>query len=132
MKLDITAIKAKLTPALAESIKCSKVRIIKYMNDCEELEKKKLIRCRRGDEGVSYRIPREVWNSLLPDLPEEKTTELSGKFDLSGGQIENISRKVEVDAIINGGGLAMDTLLQYCKDEIQNSFSTFKRIGFTA
>ena len=32
-----------LISKIAESIKCSKVRIIKYASECEELEKKKLI-----------------------------------------------------------------------------------------
>ena len=71
-----------------------------------------------------------IWNVLLPDLPEKEADELSGKFDLSGGQIENIARKIEVDSIINGGGLAKDTLMHYCKDEVYNSFNTSKRIGF--
>lgn len=71
-----------------------------------------------------------IWNALLPDLPEERAAELSGKFDLSGGQIENISRKVEVDAILNGNDLPVDTLVQYCKDETQNSFNSTKKIGF--
>jgi hypothetical protein len=72
-----------------------------------------------------------IWNSLLPDLPDDKAEELSRKFELSGGQIENIVRKIEVDAIINGEDLSMDTLAQYCKDEIQNGFNSGKRIGFT-
>jgi ribosomal protein S19E (S16A) len=71
-----------------------------------------------------------IWNSMLPDLPDEKAEELSKKFELSGGQIENIARKIEVDAIINESELCMDTLLQYCKDELQNGLSTGKRIGF--
>ena len=71
-----------------------------------------------------------IWNALLPDLPESNAAELSGKFELSGGQIENIARKVEVDAIINGSELCMEKLAQYCKDESQNGFNTSKRIGF--
>ena len=51
-------------------------------------------------------------------------------FELTGGQIENIARKLEVDAIISGNGLSMDTLVQYCKDEIKNSFNAAKTIGF--
>jgi len=70
-----------------------------------------------------------IWNSLLPDLPDDKASELSHKFELSGGQIENIARKLEVDAIINGSELCMDTLVQYCKDEIQNGLNTGKKIG---
>ena len=72
-----------------------------------------------------------IWNALIPDLPKEQAEELSCKFDLSGGQIENIARKIEVDAIIQGENLAMDTLLQYCKDEVNNSFNEkTKKIGF--
>jgi ATP-dependent Zn protease len=71
-----------------------------------------------------------IWNSLLPDLPDDNAAELSKKYELSGGQIENIARKVEVDAIINGSELCMNTLVKYCKDEIQNGLNTSKRIGF--
>ena len=71
-----------------------------------------------------------IWNALLPDLPEKDADELSGKFDLSGGQIENIARKIEVDSIINGGELAKDTLVHYCNDEVYNGFNKSKRIGF--
>jgi len=71
-----------------------------------------------------------IWNTLLPDLPQDKAKELSGRFELSGGQIENITRKIEVDSIIKGGEPSMDAILQYCKDESQTSFNTLKRIGF--
>jgi SpoVK/Ycf46/Vps4 family AAA+-type ATPase len=73
-----------------------------------------------------------IWNALLPDFPEDKAIELSGRFDLSGGQIENIARKIEVDVIINGGDLAADVLVQYCKDEIENGFNSSKKIGFAS
>ena len=71
-----------------------------------------------------------IWRTLLPDLPENKACELSGLFELSGGQIENIARKTEVDDIINGEGLSMDTLVQYCKSELQNNYVDEKKIGF--
>ena len=73
---------------------------------------------------------KSIWNSFLPDLPDEKAAELSAKYELSGGQIENIARKIEVDTIINGGDLCMDILLKYCKEESQNGFNSSKKIGF--
>jgi hypothetical protein len=73
---------------------------------------------------------KSIWNSLLPDLNEDNAAELSGKFELSGGQIENIARKVEVDAIINGESMCMDKLIRYCKDESLNSLYSSKKIGF--
>jgi len=72
-----------------------------------------------------------IWNALLPDITENMAVELSSKYDLSGGQIENIARKTEVDSIINGDNLSLETLKQYCKEEIQNSFNDkLKTIGF--
>ena len=72
-----------------------------------------------------------IWSSLLPGLPEESARELSSRFELSGGQIENIARKTTVDDILNGNGLSLDILVQYCKAEISSDFNAGKRIGFT-
>jgi SpoVK/Ycf46/Vps4 family AAA+-type ATPase len=71
-----------------------------------------------------------IWQSLLPELSESSVRELSKKFDLSGGQIENIARKNEVDAILSGDAFSVDTLERHCKDEHQNGINTAKRIGF--
>ena len=70
-----------------------------------------------------------IWNTMLPELPEELITDLSGKFDLSGGQIENIARKVNVDEILTGC-VPLATLIRYCNDEIKGKFNAIKRIGF--
>jgi len=84
---------------------------------------------------ITFEKPSEesrkgIWTALLPDLPEDKALELSRKFELSGGQIENIARKIEVDAIIDGSSLSMDTLMQYCREEMQNGLNNTKKIGF--
>jgi SpoVK/Ycf46/Vps4 family AAA+-type ATPase len=78
--------------------------------------------------GVESRLG--IWKSLLPDMPEAGIRELSRKFDLSGGQIENIARKNEVDAILSGDELSVATLERHCKDESQNGINAAKRIGF--
>ncbi|MDR1867100.1 MAG: ATP-binding protein [Treponema sp.] len=49
---------------IAESTKCSKIRIIQYMNEFDVLEKRKLICCCREYKSVSYRVPLEVINAL--------------------------------------------------------------------
>jgi SpoVK/Ycf46/Vps4 family AAA+-type ATPase len=73
-----------------------------------------------------------IWQSLLSDLPENQAAELSKRFELSGGQIENISRKVEVDWITEGTKTDIAALIQYCKAELQNDFNASKRIGFAS
>jgi hypothetical protein len=73
---------------------------------------------------------RGIWNSLLPGLSESEAEKLSRTFELSGGQIENITRKTEVDAVLSGNSLCMETLIQYCRDELRNSLVTANKIGF--
>jgi len=80
--------------------------------------------------GAESRV--NIWSTMLPELPADKAVYLSEKFELSGGQIENIARKIEVDAIINGDDLCMQMLTRYCKDESLNGFHAFKKIGFGA
>ncbi len=71
-----------------------------------------------------------IWNTLLPGLPQDTTKELSGSFELTGGQIENIARKIEVDSILKGSEPSMDVVVQYCRLERQNSLYASKTIGF--
>jgi len=71
-----------------------------------------------------------IWISMMPELKEENAEILSCKYELSGGQIENIARKIEVDAIINGEELDIEKLSAYCKEENLNGFTAKKTIGF--
>ena len=61
---------------IAESLQCSRVKILKYMKEFEELEKKKIIRCKRGTDGISFRIPSKFQESLILDQ-ELKTEEIN-------------------------------------------------------
>ncbi|MFP3040565.1 AAA family ATPase [Treponema primitia] len=52
-----------LISSIAEDIHCNMIRTLQYMNDLEGLEKKKLIRCSRGNS-VTYRVPWDVKNAI--------------------------------------------------------------------
>ena len=45
---------------LSEDVKCSTVRMIRYMNDIDTLEQREFIRCCRERDRISYRVPFEV------------------------------------------------------------------------
>ena len=46
---------------LSEDVKCSTIRILRYMNDIDVLESRELIRCcRERRSSLSYRVPLEV------------------------------------------------------------------------
>ena len=50
--------------------------------------------------------------------------------DISGGQIDNIVRKNEINEIIHGNKVNVKTLVEFCKEEtLSNQFST-TQIGF--
>lgn len=52
---------------LAEYMKCRIVRIIRYMPDIDELERRGLVRCSRSGHRPSYRVPIEVINAFKND-----------------------------------------------------------------
>ena len=52
---------------LAEYMKCRTVRIIRYMPDIDELERRGLVRCSRSERRSSYRVPIEVVNAFKND-----------------------------------------------------------------
>ena len=53
---------------LSNYVKCPTVRILRYMNEIDELEKKELIRCHRNTrgccKGISYRVPFDVIEAM--------------------------------------------------------------------
>jgi hypothetical protein len=60
---------------------------------------------------------KAIWKAQLPELRDEDAETLAGRYDFSGGQIENIARKRTVDSIIHAGKIDLETLNEYCSDE---------------
>ena len=71
----------------------------------------------------------QIWLSQFPFLSEDDARKLASDFDLSGGQIENIVRKQNIDSILSGAEPSYDTLCAYCREE-SSVKSQINRIGF--
>lgn len=71
-----------------------------------------------------------IWQSMLPTLTDADAHTLASQFDLSGGEIENITRKYTVNAILTGlDTIDLQAVTDLCHDErISNSPRT--KIGF--
>jgi SpoVK/Ycf46/Vps4 family AAA+-type ATPase len=65
----------------------------------------------------SYEAKASIWKSKLNFLSEKDAQNLAVEFDFSGGQIENISRKIFLDSVLLGKTYTLEDTLQYCKDE---------------
>ena len=71
----------------------------------------------------------QIWLSQFPFLSDDDARKLAASFDLSGGQIENIVRKQNIDSILSGEEPSYDTLCAYCREE-SSVKSQVNRIGF--
>lgn len=89
---------------------------------------------------IEFRKPahearRAIWQAMLPALPMADVEELAQRFELSGGQIENVVRKYTVDRVIEGEPenraiAAADRLNRYCMEELRYRADTRKKIGY--
>ena len=71
-----------------------------------------------------------IWQSMLSSLNDEQATELANRFDFSGGQIQNISRKQVINAIFSGKDeLDYDQIKLDCQNESVSRNSRGK-VGF--
>ena len=71
-----------------------------------------------------------MWREMIPVLNEEESRILAGKFDFSGGQIENIARHYTIGKILHGDSEdVVNTLSTYCESEKLES-NDKPRIGF--
>jgi SpoVK/Ycf46/Vps4 family AAA+-type ATPase len=72
----------------------------------------------------------QIWKSKMPHLSNEDCEWLASQFDFSGGQIDNIVRKNEINEVIHGIKVDLEMLIVYCKEETLNSYFSRNQIGF--
>ena len=64
---------------------------------------------------------RHIWKAMLPDLTDDQLLLLSERYDFSGGQIENISRRrIISDILADRDELDMEGIVRYCDSEQLN------------
>lgn len=68
-------------------------------------------------ENPKLETKMKIWRNKIEDLSEADARRISEQFDLSGGQIENIRRKITLDEILYGNKPNIDTILDFCKKE---------------
>ncbi len=71
-----------------------------------------------------------IWREMIPALTDDDARTLSGKYEFSGGQIENIARRHAIGKILHGESESLlNELLGYCDDE-KIETKEKKAIGF--
>ena len=73
---------------------------------------------------------KRIWMSMIPELNEEDASILASQFDLSGGEIENIVRKLSVNAILSGDEeIKLSAIIEICLHE--RISATHRSVGFS-
>lgn len=78
----------------------------------------------------SIKAKSQIWKTKMPNLSLKDCELLATQFDFSGGQIDNIVRKNEINEIIHGKKVNVKMLLEFCKEETLNNQLFKTPIGF--
>ncbi len=81
-------------------------------------------------ENPGIEIKSKIWRSKIPKLTTQEATELAERFLLSGGEIENIVRKIAMEEILTGAISSFEQILSYCDIEKFRKKEDRVRIGF--
>ncbi|MCF6365058.1 MAG: AAA family ATPase [Bacteroidales bacterium] len=71
----------------------------------------------------------KIWKSKLKGLTKEEYDLLNTKFDLTGGQIDNIVRKINMYEVLNGRLPSLTKITEFCETEKLSNKDT-AQIGF--
>ncbi len=74
-------------------------------------------------------IKAKIWKLKLPKLTSSNCKLLASQFDFSGGQIDNIVRKNEIEELIHGATVNFQSIYDFCKEEMLGNQKI--QIGFT-
>ena len=75
-------------------------------------------------------VRQQLWRSMMPALSDADAHVLANGYDFSGGQIENISRKATINAILHGEAANdLVRLTQYCNAERLDNTNR-RKVGF--
>ena len=76
-------------------------------------------------------VRKKIWKSMISDISEDDASKLADEFDsFSGGNIENISRKVAIDYVLTANRPSYDSLVKYCQEESLSGRENRSRIGY--
>ena len=81
-------------------------------------------------ENPSTEAKTSIWMNKLTWLDKNSAIDFAQSYDFSGGQIDNIVRKIALNEVINGEHPAISEIHEMCKcEKIENPNGT-KRVGF--
>lgn len=81
-------------------------------------------------ENPSTEAKASIWMNKLSWMDEKSANDFAQKYDFSGGQIDNIARKIAMNEVITGERPDMAEIMSMCNSEKIDTNESAKRIGF--
>ncbi|MEY4573371.1 MAG: hypothetical protein RLZ10_2655 [Bacteroidota bacterium] len=78
----------------------------------------------------SIETSTKIWQKAFPNLTNDECQKFASQFHFSGGQIDNIARKCEIEYLLNGEFPSTEIMEEFCLKEILIHTKTANRIGF--
>ena len=78
----------------------------------------------------SVGVKAKIWKSMIEDITEDDAERLASQYSFTGGQIENITRKLDVDYILSGSAPDMEKIIDLCREEGIQKENGKTKIGF--
>lgn len=75
-------------------------------------------------------VRKSIWARKLPWLPPSAIEDLAERFELSGGQIDNIASLCLIDRILDDHNPSLDEIVAYCHEQTPEKEGRRNRIGF--
>ena len=73
----------------------------------------------------------QIWQAMIPPSNDADASYLAGKYDFSGGEIENIARHFTIQTILHGKSENMiKSLAEFCESERLEGSRSKRKIGF--
>lgn len=82
-------------------------------------------------DNPSAKIKAKIWQSKLNWMQPEFASSVAKEYSFSGGEIDNIVRKITMKEVITGIRPDENAILQFCKEEKLMSTKSRNYIGFT-
>ena len=81
-------------------------------------------------ENPSVEAKTSIWMNKLSWLDEKDAKAFAQEYDFSGGQIDNIVRKIAMNEVITGERPALTEIHDMCRSEKIDNQNGAKRVGF--
>ncbi len=78
----------------------------------------------------SIKAKESIWRDKIPSLSSEQAAELAASYEFSGGEIDNIVRKLTMNSIIYGGSPNLEQINDLCSKERLHDEIKQRKIGY--